>query len=137
MKRMEIKPAEELYALSQSTGPKLVAEIMNGVREHVILRSQEEAEHGADRYTIYLKKGRSFVKDLLLDACVELAKEFEDKNYKVMIKDDGNGYYVDFIMIFSWSGKGFSLVKERAKILYTTDNGFFKYTTDNGIFKEE
>ena len=124
---MEIKPAEELYALSQSVGPKLVAEIMNGVREHVILRSQEEAELGGNRYTIYLKKGRGFVKDLLLDACIELAKEFEDKNYKVMIKDDGNGYYVEFIMVFSWGGKDFSLAKERAKILYTTDNGIVKF----------
>lgn len=125
MKRMEIKPAEELYTLSQSVGPKLVAEIMNGVREHVILRSQEEAELGGNRYTIYLKKGRGFVKDLLLDACIELAKEFEDKNYKVIIKDDGNGYYVEFIMVFSWSDKGFSFAKERTKILYTTDNGIF------------
>lgn len=128
MEKMEIKPAEELYALSQSSGPKLVAEIMDGVREHVILRSREEAEYGGNRYKIFLKKGRSFIKDLLLDACIELAKEFEDKGYKVMIKDDGNGYYVDFIMIFSWNGKGFSLGKEkgRAKILYTTDNGIFE-----------
>lgn len=40
-----------------------------------------------------------------------------------MIKDDGNGYYVDF----SWGGKDFSLAKERAKILYTTDNGIVKF----------
>ena len=60
MKRMEIKPAEELYALSQSVGPKLVAEIMNGVREHVILRSQEEAELGGN-YSAYQRACKTCV----------------------------------------------------------------------------
>ena len=122
----EIKPAQELYKISKMKAPEIVAGILDGVREHIIERCEEEANKGATYYSIYLKKGLSFTKDLLLEECIKLVKEFEDNGYKVSIEDSGNGYYADFIMRFSWNdrliefnGRSFG----HNKLLYTTDDG--------------
>ena len=121
----DIKTAQELYEISKNKAPEIVAGILDGVREHIIQRCEEEANKGATYYSIYLNKGLSFIKDLLLEECIKIAKEFEDNGYKVSIEDNGNGYYVDFIMRFSWNDK---VVKFDGKsfghneLLYTTDN---------------
>ena len=121
-----MKTAQELYKISQTKAPEIVADILEGVREHVIQRCEGEANKGATYYSIYLKKGLSYTKDLLLKECIKIAKEFENNGYKVSIEDNGNGYYVDFIMRFSWNDK---VVKFDGKsfghneLLYTTDNG--------------
>ena len=121
-----MKTAQELYEISQTKAPEIIADILDGVREHIIQRCEQEANKGATYYSIYLKKGLSFIKDLLLEECIKIAKEFEDNGYKVSIEDNGNGYYVDFIMRFSWNdkvvefdGKSFG----HNELLYTTDNG--------------
>ena len=120
-----MKTAQELYKISQTKAPEIVADILEGVREHVIQRCEGEANKGATYYSIYLNKGLSFIKDLLLEECIKIAKEFEDNGYKVSIEDNGNGYYVDFIMRFSgndkvveFDGKSFG----HNELLYTTDN---------------
>lgn len=120
-----MKTAHELYKISKNKAPEIVAGILVGVREHIIQRCEEEANKGATYYSIYLKKGLSYTKDLLLEECIKLAKEFENNGYKVSIEDNGNGYYVDFIMHFSWNdkivvyGRNFG----HKELLYTTDNG--------------
>lgn len=116
-----MKTANELYEITQKQIPKIVENIMDGVKEHIIQRCEEEALKGATYYEIYLKHGIFFVKDKLLEECIKLAKEFEDNGYKVSIEDDGNGYYVNFIMRFTWHGE---VVRCRdVEILYDTDNG--------------
>lgn len=121
-----IKTAQELYEISKNKAPEIVAGILDGVREHIIQRCEEEANKGATYYSIYLKKGLSYTKDLLLEECIKLAKEFENNGYKVSIEDSGNGYYVNFVMRFSWNDK---IVKfnDRSfghnELLYITDNG--------------
>ena len=121
-----MKTAQELYKITQTKAPEIVADILDGVKEHIIQRCEQEANKGATYYSICLKKGLSFVKDLLLEECIKIAKEFENNGYKVSIEDNGNGYYVDFIMRFSWNdkvvefdGKSFG----HNELLYTTDNG--------------
>ena len=120
-----MKTAMELYEISKTKAPEIVEDILKGVREHVIQRCEEEANKGATYYSIYLKKGLFLTKTLLLEECIKLAKEFEENGYKVSIEDNGNGYYVDFIMYFSWSGE---LIKfdvrsfDYNELLYTTDN---------------
>ena len=123
---IDIKTAQELYEISKNKAPEIVSDILNGVKEHIIQRCEQEANKGATYYSIYLKKGLSYTKDLLLEECIKLAKEFENNGYKVSIEDSGNGYYVDFIIRFSWNdkvvkfdGKSFS----HNELLYTTDNG--------------
>ena len=120
-----MKTAQELYKISQTKAPEIVTNILDGVREHIIQRCEDEANRGATYYSIYLNRGLSFIKDLLLEECIKIAKEFEDNGYKVSIEDSGNGCYVDFIMRFSWNdkvvkfdGKSFS----HNELLYTTDN---------------
>lgn len=120
MRTITIKSAKELYEISQESAPKIVADILNGVRTHVIQKSEEEAYNGATSYTIYLKNGLSYVKNLLLDECIKIAKEFEDKGYKVSIGDSGNGFYISFYMEFSWDG---SIESSSRSCLYTTDKG--------------
>lgn len=122
----DIKTAQELYEISQTKAPEIVDDILDGVKEHIIQRCEQEANKGATYYSIYLKKGLSFVKDLLLEECIKIAKEFENNGYKVSIEDSGNGYYVDFIMYFSWNdkvvefgGRSFG----HNELLYTTDSG--------------
>ena len=119
-----MKTAQELYEISQTKAPEIIADILDGVREHIIQRCEQEANKGATYYSIYLNKGLSFIKDLLLEECIKIAKEFEDNGYKVSIEDNGNGYYVDFIMRFSWNdkvvefdGRSFG----HNELLYTTD----------------
>ena len=121
-----MKTAQELYKISPIKAPEIVSDILNGVKEHIIQRCEQEANKGATYYSIYLKKGLSYTKDLLLEECIKLAKEFEDNGYKVSIEDSGNGCYVDFIMRFSWNdkvvefdGRSFG----HNELLYTTDNG--------------
>lgn len=120
-----MKTATELYEISQTKAPEIVANILDGVKEHIIERCEEEANKGATHYSIYLKRGLFFTKDLLLEECIKLVKEFEDNGYKVSIEDSGNSYYVDFVMIFSW---GDAVVKYNRgfghnELLYTTDDG--------------
>ena len=121
----DIKTAQELYKISQIKEPEIVAAILEGVREHIIQRCAEEANKGATYYSIYLKKGLYFVKDLLLEECIKVAKEFEDNGYKVSIEDSGNGYYANFVMRLSWDDK---IVKfnDRSfghnELLYVTDD---------------
>ena len=121
-----MKTAQELYKISQIKAPEIVAAILEGVREHIIQRCEGEANKGATYYSIYLKKGLFYTKDLLLEECIKIAKEFENNGYKVSIEDSGNGYYANFVMRFSWDDK---IVKfnDRSfghnELLYTTDNG--------------
>ena len=122
----EMKTANKLYEISKTKAPEIVSEILKGVREHIIQRCEEEANKGATHYSINLKKGLYFIKDLLLEECVNLIKEFENNGYKVSIEDYGNGYYVGFVIRFSWNGElaklyGGSLC--RKELLYTTDDG--------------
>ena len=56
----DIKTAQELYEISQTKAPEIVADILEGVREHVIQRCEDEANKGATYYSIYLKKGLFF-----------------------------------------------------------------------------
>lgn len=124
-----MKTAEELFEISNKTVPEKVAQILDGVREHIIARCEEEANNGATYYEIQLKSCVHYLKDLLLEECIKLVKEFEDNGYKIVIKDKGNGYYLNFSIIISWNGKekndnGFVLAQ--GKILYTTEKGVIK-----------
>ena len=87
---IDIKTAQELYEISKIKAPEIVSDILNGVKEHIIQRCEQEANKGATYYSIYLKKGLSYTKDLLLEECIKLAKEFENNGYKVSIEDNGN-----------------------------------------------
>lgn len=134
LKKEEIKPAQELYEIAQTKAPEIVANILKDVRKHIIGRCKQEANSGATDYTIYLKKGLSFVKDLLLEECIKLAKEFEEKGYKVVISDSGNGYYVDLCMSFSWNGQEKSIYRGfgQPTVLYTTNKGVIKLLNREG-----
>ena len=123
---MKMKSASELHEISKKQAPILVKKVLDGVREHCIHRCLQEANDGSTYYSIYLKQTRSFAKELLLEECIKLAKEFEDNEYKVSIDDSGNGYYIDFIMTFSWDGNvkcresnSFSMKRH----LYDTERG--------------
>lgn len=122
-----MKTASELYEFTMQQKPKLVEKVLEGVREHIIECLDRDSERGATYYSIYLKKERVFVKDLLLKKCIKLAKEFEDNEYKVSIDDSGNGYYIAFIITVSWDGK----VKTREKATFHKNRHL--YDTDNGV----
>ena len=72
-----MRTASELYEFSISQTPILVAKILEGVREHIIESCERDAAQGSTYYNIYLKKGRAFIKEALLDECIKMAKEFE------------------------------------------------------------
>ena len=126
-----MKTAQELYEFTMQQKPKLVEAVLDGVREHIIECLDRDSKRGATNYSIYLKKERAFVKDLLLEECIKLAKEFEENGYKISIDDIGNGYYIDFIMTVSWNGN----VKTREKA--TFHNNRHLYDTDNGVINVE
>ena len=122
---IKIKTAHELLEISKTKSTEQVAKILEGVREHIIERCEEEANKGATSYTIYLKKGLLVIKSLLLKECIKLVKEFENNGYKVSIEDNGDGsYYINFIMRFSWNGEFKNNTKSfgHTEILYTTNN---------------
>lgn len=100
-----MKTAQELYEFTLEQKPRLVDKVLNGVREHIIDCLERESQKGSTYYPIYLKQEHSFVKDLLLEECIKLSREFEEYGYKVSIDDYGNGYYVNFIITVSWDGK--------------------------------
>jgi hypothetical protein len=122
-----MKSAKELYEISKEQAPLLVKSVLGGVKEHCITRCEEEANTGSTTYAIYLNKTREFAKELLLEKCIELVKDFEDNGYKVSIDDSGNGYYIEFIITFSWDG-----------LIYKKHDKYFGeyehlYDTENGI----
>ena len=43
-----MKTAEELYEISKNKAPEIVAEILSGVKEKIILRCEEEAHKGGN-----------------------------------------------------------------------------------------
>lgn len=94
------------------------------MREHIIERCEEEANRGNTHYTIYLTKGNIVVKDLLFTKCLELAKEFEECGYNVVIKNykDTDDRYVDFAITFSWGSESSNTYKEynNVEVLYAT-----------------
>lgn len=95
--------AKELLKISKEKTPLLVNDIMKGVKEHIIKRSEEEANKGSTYYTIYLRRGMRFIESELLVRVLELVKEFEKHGYKVVIEDDGNDYFVEYVITFSWN----------------------------------
>ena len=126
-----MKTASELYEFTMQQKPKLVAKVLEGVKEHIIECLDRDSARGATYYSIYLRQERAFVKDLLLEECIKLVKEFEDNDCKVSIDDSGNGYYINFIITVSWDGK----VKTREKA--TFHNNRHLYDTDNGVINTE
>ena len=52
-----MKTAKELYNITQNSVPRIVNDILCGVKEHIIKRCEEEANRGKGHYTIYLKRG--------------------------------------------------------------------------------
>ena len=75
-------------------------------------------------YKIYLNKGNIIVKDMLLAKCVELAKEFEELGYNVVIKNykDADDEYVDFAITISWGNESNDTYKDydNVEVLYIT-----------------
>lgn len=128
---MKMKSANELHEISKKQTPIIVNKVLDGVKEHCIHKCIQEANGGSTYYSIYLKQARSFVREVLLEECIKLAKDFEDNGYKVSIDDSGNGYYIDFIMTFSWDGS----VKCKESNSFGTKRHL--YDTDNGIVNEE
>lgn len=128
---MKMKSANELHEISKKQTPIIVNKVLDGVKEHCIHRCIQEANGGSTYYSIYLKQARSFVREVLLEECIKLAKDFEDNGYKVSIDDSGNGYYIDFIMTFSWDGN----VKRKESNSFGTKRHL--YDTDNGVINEE
>lgn len=124
-----MKTAQELYEFTMQQKPKLVEAVLKGVKEHIIECLDRDSARGATYYSIYLRQERAFVKDLLLEECIKLTKEFEDNGYKISIDDSGNGYYINFIMTVSWDGS----VKTRETT--TFHNNRHLYDTDKGIIK--
>lgn len=107
----------------------LVEKVLDGVREHIIESCERYAARGATCYSIHLKQDYALIKDLLLEECIKLSKEFQDNGYKVSIDDSGKGYYVNFIITISWNDK----VEICEGILH---NNCHLYDTDNGIINE-
>ena len=129
---MKIKSANELYEISKTQAPILVEEVLDGVKEHCIKKCEEKAiNEGGTYYSIYLKQTYGFVKELLLKKCIELVKEFEENDYKISIDDSGNGYYVNFIITFSWNGA----VQGRSRKTFGGNQHL--YDTDNGVINED
>lgn len=124
---LNMKTAEELYVISKEQAPLLVKEVLDEVKEHCVIRCEEEANIGSTYYSIYLKQTRDFAKKLLLEKCIELVKDFENNGFKVSIDNSGNGYYINFIITFSWDG----IIRKK----YDKHFGTYEhlYDTENGI----
>ena len=99
-----MRTANELYEFTMAQAPILVDRVLDGVKEHIVEKCEERARQGATNYSIYLKKEYAYIKDLLLEKCVELVKEFEDNGYEISIDDVGNEKYIEFVITVSWDG---------------------------------
>lgn len=97
--------AEEMYEISINRIPEIVNEIMDGVKEHIIQRCEQEANKGATYYTFRFKNGNEFVKEKLVSKCLELAKFFEENGYKISIDNGGNGVIISLYFTVSWNNK--------------------------------
>lgn len=127
-----MKSASELYEISKTQAPLLAEEVLKGVKEHCIEKCEEKAvNEGGTYYSIYLKQTYGFVKELLLEKCIELVREFESNGYKVSIDDSGNGYYVNFVITFSWNG----IVQGRSRKTFGANQHL--YDTDSGVIGKD
>ena len=74
-------------------------------------------------YKIYLNKGNIVVKDMLLAKCVELAKEFEELGYNVVIRNYKDAdEYVQFAITILWANESNDTYKDydNVEVLYDT-----------------
>ena len=74
-------------------------------------------------YKIYLNKGNIVVKDMLLTKCVELAKEFEELGYNVVIRNYKDAdEYVQFAITILWANESNDTYKDydNVEVLYDT-----------------
>ena len=74
-------------------------------------------------YKIYLNKGNIIVKDMLLAKCVELAKEFEELGYNVVIRNYKDAdEYVQFAITILWANESNDTYKDydNVEVLYDT-----------------
>ena len=120
---LNIKTAEELYKIALDRRPEIVERILVGVREHIIERCEEESRKGNMYYKIYLNKGNIIVKDMLLAKCVELAKEFEELGYNVVIRNYKDAdEYVQFAITILWANESNDTYKDydNVEVLYDT-----------------
>jgi hypothetical protein len=125
-----MKSAKKLYEISKEQSSQLVKSVLNGVKERAIERCEEEANKGFTYYSIYLHQTFGFAKELLLNKCIELIKEFENNGYQISIDDSGNGYYINFIITFSWDG---NIHKNKDKHFDIYEH---LYDTEHGIIQE-
>jgi len=128
LEETNIFPASKLYEITKKQQPKLVEKVMDGVKEHIIMRCVQYASKGDTCYSIYLKGTYKYVEDLLFEKCLKLIKDFEDKGYKVSIDDCGDNKCISYVLTFSWDG---NLVTRKGRGHY--DVNYHLYDTDNGI----
>lgn len=125
-----MKRAEELYEITQKRIPEIVDKVMDGAKEHIVKRCEEEANKGAVFYTFYLKEVENFVENVLFDECIKLAHEFEEMGYKIEIGDYGNGYFLNYIFTISWDKDFIKKMSLHNNVLYTTEKGIINLKED-------
>lgn len=103
----------------------MVNNILDGIKEHAIERCEQEARRGNLCYTLRLKQGVYFIKDLLLHECIKMAKEFENNGYYISIRDISrfDSHYINFLITFSWDGDVVFGKFEDRRCLYDTKHG--------------
>ena len=80
-----MKTAQELYKIAQTKPSEIVAGILDGVREHIIQRCEQEANKGATYYSIYLKEGKSFIKSGVSNSLCENLKHLFSLQFEQLI----------------------------------------------------
>ena len=81
----EIPTAASLLEKATVAEEDWAKKIIEGMREHIIIRIKEEAKKGNLKYHFTTKEFPSFAKTTVLTNLISLAHQFEDKGFKISI----------------------------------------------------
>lgn len=124
--------ARSMHSLATESGTKLVNKIFedSNIKEHSLRRIKEEAEKGLFLYEFSFRQTMlSTIVNLLLDKIKPIIEEFEENEFKVVVKSDPTGSWNYVSVVFYW---GFDYLEyerivdkrdrfsEKTKVLYYT-----------------
>lgn len=97
--------ASDMLTLAKNNATEIINRIFedSDFKEHSLYRIQQEAKEGKMVYDFYFREELLIeLRDMLLTKIKPIIKEFEDNGFKVLVRDNGNGYWSDICVKFYW-----------------------------------
>lgn len=99
-----IRNADEMFQLAIESREDVAKEIFDksNLRNCLISKIEEYSKQGRISYNYIYDQLLIDNRDVLMNKILSMTNEFEDKGYKIIIKDGGNGYWSRLSVTVYW-----------------------------------